>query len=72
MRATADSVTVSMSAPAHVLLGNHYDYAITFTYTGELTGPTSDYTDTDTLPAEIRNPVPSGSTSRSRASTAAS
>jgi hypothetical protein len=49
----SDTVTISMSAPANVLVGDWYDYAITFTYTGELTGPTSDYTVTDALPAEL-------------------
>jgi hypothetical protein len=48
-----DTVTISMSAPANVSHGSWYDYAITFTYTGELTGPTSDYTVTDALPAEV-------------------
>jgi hypothetical protein len=50
----ADTVTVTMSAPAHVLHGNHYDYTITFTYSGVIVGDhTPDYSVTDALPAEV-------------------
>jgi hypothetical protein len=42
--AAADGVTMSMSAPASVLVGNWFDYAISLTYTGELTSQTADYT----------------------------
>lgn len=51
---TSDTVTISMSAPAHVLLGDWYDYAITVTYDGEPGGVTADYTVTDALPAQVR------------------
>jgi len=51
----ADLVTIAMNAPASVVLGNHYDYAITFTYNGTITGgPTAAYTVTDALPAQVR------------------
>lgn len=51
---TSDTVTVTMSAPAHVLHGNHYDYTITFTYSGVIVGDhTPDYSVTDALPAEV-------------------
>jgi hypothetical protein len=51
---TADTVTVIMSAPAHVLQGNQYDYTITFSYSGVIVGDhTADYTVTDALPAEL-------------------
>jgi Domain of unknown function DUF11 len=55
-RATAaDLVTMTMSAPANVVLGNHYDYTVSFTYTGDLPGgPTAAYTVTDALPAQVR------------------
>jgi hypothetical protein len=50
----SDTVTVTMSAPAHVLHGNHYDYTITFTYSGVIVGDhTPDYSVTDALPAEV-------------------
>jgi Domain of unknown function DUF11 len=50
----ADTVTVTISAPAHVLHGNHYDYTITFTYSGVIVGDhTADYSVTDALPAEV-------------------
>ena len=52
--AVADTVTISMSAPTNVLVGNWIDYAITITYTGELTGQTADYTFTDALPPQVR------------------
>ncbi|HEX7310660.1 MAG TPA: hypothetical protein VF232_05720 [Gaiellaceae bacterium] len=51
---TSDTVTVTMSAPAHVLHGNHYDYTITFTYSGVIVGDhTPDYSVTDALPGEV-------------------
>jgi uncharacterized repeat protein (TIGR01451 family) len=50
----SDTVTISMSAPANVLQGNHYDYTITVTYNGEPGGVTADYTVTDALPAQVR------------------
>ncbi len=50
----ADLVTMTMSAPANVVLGNHYDYTLAFTYNGDLPGgPTAAYTVTDALPAQV-------------------
>jgi hypothetical protein len=51
----SDTVTISMSAPTNVVHGNHYDYTITFAYTGVINGDhTPDYSVTDALPAEVR------------------
>ena len=52
--AAADTVTVTMSAPTNVLVGNWIDYTITLTYSGVLTDQTADYTFTDALPAQVR------------------
>lgn len=46
---------MTMTAPANVVLGNHYDYTLSFTYNGDLPGgPTAAYTVTDALPAQVR------------------
>jgi hypothetical protein len=50
----ADTVTISMSAPANVLHGNWYDYTITVIYNGDPGGVTADYTVTDALPSQVR------------------
>jgi hypothetical protein len=50
----ADPVTVSVNAPASVIVGSNYDYSVVVTYSGELTAQSPEYSVTSTLPSQVK------------------
>ena len=50
---SADPVSISVSAPAHVVIGSTFAYSIVVTYNGDLSGPSPEYTFTAALPSLV-------------------